>query len=277
MPVRFLCAETRRSRQDAQALLAEYAHARGLVPTASRRPSNSMASSRSHLKTRHRVRRHCTGCSACRVRAGDRSGHPRGDLRFRARADRRSIPKASTRTITRRRRAAIASRLRTRSAIGDFIGPVLQETPAQASLLEARRSSAEPVICRSSQARRGFELQADFSHACFAVHDWPRKMVSRPARDLRRCSPSRFSSGASSRPWTGVVECQSPLVRPRSLREPHSGAALLPTATIRRWKVLPKPFAESSVSPIAMRIRLEKLGLLHRAVPLTAASVRNGA
>jgi hypothetical protein len=37
----------------------------------------------------------------------------------------------------------------------------------------------------------------------------------------------------------------------------------------RVWRRAVKPFAERFlVSPIAMRIRLEKLGLLHRAVPL---------
>ena len=125
--------------------------------------------------------------------------------------------------------------------------------PAQTLLLDANTPS---VICRTSQAKARIELQADLYASCVLM---PRKLVfaawdeAFPDRKQRCFNRPNRSTTPSSR------SCASKAAFP-SLPSPK--------ATIRRSNFA-KPFAEKFlVSPIAMRIRLERLGLLHRAVPL---------
>jgi IrrE N-terminal-like domain len=127
--------------------------------------------------------------------------------------------------------------------------------PAQTSLLD---SDAPPsVICRSSQAKARIELQADFYASCVLM---PRKLVfaawdeafpDRKQRVLRPAEPI-------DHPFVEIqrFECGIP-------------GAEFAESDDQALDSFAKPFAERFlVSPIAMRIRLEKLGPLHRAVPL---------
>jgi Zn-dependent peptidase ImmA (M78 family) len=126
---------------------------------------------------------------------------------------------------------------------------------AQSSLFGETREPS--FICRSSQAKEREEWQADFYASCLLI---PRKMIfaawdelfpDRKPRVLRPKTPiehsfveiQKYSFQLSGQ----IVECET------------DDEAL---------ECFCKPLAERFiVSPVAMRIRLEKLGLLHRAVP----------
>ena len=112
------------------------------------------------------------------------------------------------------------------------------------------------VICRSSQAKDPVEWQADFYASCLLM---PRNLV--------------FAA------WHAIYPDRKPrVIQPSVLvRHPFVEVPLV------RWKLfntvesesiedafdrIARPLAEKFlVSPIAMRIRLEKLGLLLREVP----------
>jgi Zn-dependent peptidase ImmA (M78 family) len=104
------------------------------------------------------------------------------------------------------------------------------------------------VICRSSQAKERVEWQADFYASCLLM---PRKMVF-AAWD--EAFPDRKQR---------VLQPETPIEHPfveigRDFDDEED----------RVLDSFARPFAERFlVSPIAMRIRLEKLGLLHRVVP----------
>ena len=127
--------------------------------------------------------------------------------------------------------------------------------PAQTSLLEP--NAAPSVVCRSSQAKERIEFQADLYASCLLM---PRKLVfaawdeafpDRKQRVLQPIAPLDHS----------FVEIEQLL---NEFGEPFGGAA-----SDLVLEEFARPFARRfSVSPIAMRIRLEKLGLLHRTVPL---------
>ncbi|MBA3326326.1 MAG: ImmA/IrrE family metallo-endopeptidase [Rhodobacteraceae bacterium] len=132
---------------------------------------------------------------------------------------------------------------------------IVQDT-LQASFLDA--ASEPKFICRSSEAKERVEWQADFYASCLLM---PRKMIFAawdeffPDRKQRVLQPEhqvehgfvevpkyRFVIGSQ------VVECETD------------------NDALERfcW-----PLAERfTVSPIAISIRLEKLGLLHRVAPL---------
>jgi Zn-dependent peptidase ImmA (M78 family) len=127
--------------------------------------------------------------------------------------------------------------------------------PAQTSLLEIR---AEPsVVCRSSQAKERIEVQADLYASCLLM---PRKLVmaawddafpDRKPRVLRPAVPIDHSFVEFDRDDYGT---------PARMEAETDDQAL---------DRLAAPFAKKFlVSRIAMRIRLEQLGLLHRTVPL---------
>lgn len=127
--------------------------------------------------------------------------------------------------------------------------------PAQTSLLDT--NAPQNVICRSSQAKARIELQADFYASCVLM---PRKLVfaawdeAFPDRKQRVLQPSE----PMDHPFVEIArfECRvfSAAFNKNDDQALDSFAA---------------PFAEKFlVSPIAMRIRLEKLGLLHRMIPL---------
>ena len=129
--------------------------------------------------------------------------------------------------------------------------------PAQTSLLD--RNAPPSVICRTSQAKARIELQADLYASCVLM---PRKLVfaawdeAFPDRKQRVLQPSE--------------PIDHPFVEIERFEVPYARRGLHCTSDDRcRLENFAKPFAEKFlVSPIAMRIRLERLGLLHRTVPL---------
>jgi Zn-dependent peptidase ImmA (M78 family) len=112
------------------------------------------------------------------------------------------------------------------------------------------------VICRSSRAKEPIEWQADFYASCLLM---PRKLVMAawdeafPDRKQRVLQPAT----PIDHPFVEIArfECLIPGIEYTESDE----------QALDRFA---KPFAERFlVSPIAMRIRLEKLGLLRRVVP----------
>jgi hypothetical protein len=124
------------------------------------------------------------------------------------------------------------------------------------------RPAAPSFICRSSKAKKREEWQADFYSSCLLM---PRKLVFQAWRD-------RFGNdhprGIPRK--DGIVDVDEII---RML--PNFGA--VPVVISHSFdqacddqllEHIARPFAEQFlVSPIAMRIRLERLGLLHREVP----------
>jgi Zn-dependent peptidase ImmA (M78 family) len=126
---------------------------------------------------------------------------------------------------------------------------------AQTSLLEP--NAAPSIVCRTSQAKERIEFQADLYASCVLM---PRKLVfaawdhAFPHRKQRVLQPAT----PIDHPFVEIArfECRVP------------GAEFTETDD-QALNSFVKPFAEKFlVSPIAMRIRLERLGLLHRMVPL---------
>jgi hypothetical protein len=127
--------------------------------------------------------------------------------------------------------------------------------PAQTSLLDP--NAPPSVICRTSQAKARIELQADLHASCVLM---PRKLVfvawdeAFPDRKQRVLQPSE----PIDHPFVEIARFETRI----------PGAAFT-ESNDQALESFAKPFAEKFlVSPIAMRIRLEKLGLLHRTVPL---------
>ena len=133
--------------------------------------------------------------------------------------------------------------------------------PAQAAQFGG--SSVPTVICRSSQAKERVEWQANFYASCLLM---PRKLVFRAwKREFGDFEPREVvGAGGGPEDYDREIEEIDPedkqfLGKLPSLRDP---AEMLSEEIVR-------PLAEQFVvSPIAMRIRLEKLGLLIREVPL---------
>ena len=131
----------------------------------------------------------------------------------------------------------------------------MQDT-AQTSFPDAE--SEPKFICRSSEAKERVEWQADFYASCLLM---PRKLVfavwdeffpDRKQRVLQPKTPVAHS-------FVEIPRCQMYGISGIDLWEDED-------STLERFC---EPLAERFVvSPIAMRIRLEKLGLLHRMVPL---------
>jgi hypothetical protein len=126
--------------------------------------------------------------------------------------------------------------------------------PAQVSLFN--EPAPPSVVCRSSQAKEPIEWQADFYASCLLM---PRKLVmvawdemfpDRKPRVLQPRTPINHHFVEVPR-----VECQ---IGDHDCSETDDNVL----------DRIARPLAEQFlVSPIAMRIRLEKLGLLHREVP----------
>jgi Zn-dependent peptidase ImmA (M78 family) len=107
------------------------------------------------------------------------------------------------------------------------------------------------VVCRSSQSKERVELQADLYAACLLM---PRRLVFRAWRDQFGDDHPRI---VRRKDRIGVPCDVSTVVR--SFDQGRDDEVLEHFA---------RPFAEQfMVSPIAMRIRLERLGLLQREVP----------
>jgi len=111
------------------------------------------------------------------------------------------------------------------------------------------------VICRSSQGKEPVEWQADYYASCVLM---PRKLLLAAWR-------ARFGNGNAR------------ILRPQHRMEiPADADEALAAPILRMQRQLDdeamenyvRPFAQQfKVSPVAMRIRLEKLGLLHRETP----------
>lgn len=127
--------------------------------------------------------------------------------------------------------------------------------PAQTSLLEP--NAAPSVVCRTNQAKERIEFQADLYASCVLM---PRKMVFAAWDDAFPDRKQRVL-----KPLDGLAHSFIEIPRDR----PLSLTANNPEFDDLVLERFAKPFAEKFlVSPIAMRIRLERLGLLHRTVPL---------
>ena len=131
----------------------------------------------------------------------------------------------------------------------------MQDT-AQTSFLDA--ASEPKFICRSSQAKERVEWQADFYASCLLM---PRKMVFAAWDEFFPDRKQRVLQ-----PETPIAHSFVEIPRITSLPSAISTSRKAEDEALERFC---KPLAERFVvSPIAMRIRLEKLGLLHRVVPL---------
>jgi hypothetical protein len=126
--------------------------------------------------------------------------------------------------------------------------------PAQAALFGG---PAEPsVICRSSQDKQPVEWQADFYASCLLM---PRKLVVAAWDEM---FPDR-----KPRVIAPTVPVEHPFVEVRRV-ECRIGDFDCSETDDNVLNGIARPLAEQFlVSPIAMRIRLEKLGLLLRQVP----------
>ena len=129
--------------------------------------------------------------------------------------------------------------------------------PTQISFL-LHENALPSVICRSSQSKDRIEVQADLFASCVLM---PRKLVfaawdeAFPDRKQRVLQPD--------------TRLDHPFVEITRFELRKAGVAFFTETDDRELEDFAKPFAERFlVSPIAMRIRLEKLGLLHRTVPL---------
>ena len=133
--------------------------------------------------------------------------------------------------------------------------------PAQAALFGG--SSVPSVICRSSQSKERVEWQADFYASCLLM---PRNLVIREwKREFGDLEPRELVGIRGSEDNDREIEEIDPEVK-RLLREEMSSRR---DPGEMLFEEVARPLAEQfKVSPIAMRIRLEKLGLLHREVPI---------
>jgi IrrE N-terminal-like domain len=138
--------------------------------------------------------------------------------------------------------------------------PLVQVDGGQESLFGHARQPT--VICRSSQAKERVELQADLYSSCLLM---PRKLVLQAWRD-------RFGNHHPR-----ILRRKGQIVVPCDVDE-EIAAAGPPFDQDRDDEVLEhfaRPFAQQFlVSPAAMRIRLEKLALLHREVPRQRSLLR---
>ena len=131
--------------------------------------------------------------------------------------------------------------------------PLVQANSGQGSLFEDTRRPT--VVCRSSHAKERVELQADLYASCLLM---PRRLVVQAWRDTFGNDHPR------------VLRRKDRIVVPWDVDE-EIAAAVRSFDQARDDEELEhfaRPFAaEFLVSPAAMRVRLEKLGLLHREVP----------
>ena len=132
--------------------------------------------------------------------------------------------------------------------------------PAQAAQFGG--SSVPSVICRSSQSKERVEWQADFYASCLLM---PRNLVIREwKREFEDLEPRELVGIRGPEDYDREIKEIDPEDKQflEKLPSPRDPAEMLAEEVAR-------PLAEQFVvSSIAMRIRLEKLGLLHREVPL---------
>jgi Zn-dependent peptidase ImmA (M78 family) len=131
--------------------------------------------------------------------------------------------------------------------------PLVEASSGQGSLFGDTRQPT--VVCRSSQSNERVELQANLYASCLLM---PRKLVFQAWRD-------RFGNDHPR-----MLRRQNRIVVPCDVDE-EIAVVVRSFDQARDDEVLEhfvRPFAEQfMVSPIAMRIRLERLELLHREIP----------
>lgn len=133
--------------------------------------------------------------------------------------------------------------------------PLFATTPNQSALFD--QPAVPSFICRSSQAKERVEWQADFYASCtltprkLVLAEWHKMFPDHKRRVLQPILPIDHPFVEIARNTCGV---------------PGTEFTESDDATLDHFA---RPFAEKFlVSPVAMRIRLERLGLLHRVVPL---------
>lgn len=149
---------------------------------------------------------------------------------------------------------------RYRFSVGHEIGhwrlhrPYVAKDPNQAGLFDA--PSEPTVICRSSQENEPIEWQANFYSSCRLM---PRRRVHEEWKEcLGRTRPLLLSDLQPN--GQAMMRAQTPIHE-----QGRNEAASLDDALFEN---VAKPIARRfGVSPAAMRIRLEKLGLLLRQAP----------
>ena len=131
--------------------------------------------------------------------------------------------------------------------------PLVLANSGQGSLFEDR--SRPTVVCRTSQAKERVEFQADLYASCLlmprklVMHAWYDRFGNNHPRVLDRTNRIVVPGGAEDEIVTAV----------RPFDETRDNKAMEDFA---------RPFAKQFlVSPVAMRIRLERLELLLREVP----------
>jgi len=124
--------------------------------------------------------------------------------------------------------------------------------PAQTTLFGG---AAPSVICRSSQAKERVEWQADYYASCLLM---PKSLVIETWRERFGSTTPRILKRKNRITLPGYVSDEIALA-PRSFDQQRDDEAL---------NGFVRPFADKfQVSMAAMRIRLERLGLLHREIP----------
>jgi Zn-dependent peptidase ImmA (M78 family) len=131
--------------------------------------------------------------------------------------------------------------------------PLVQVNSGQGSLFG---DTPQPtVVCRSSQAKERVELQADFYASCLLM---PRKLIMQAWCDA-------FGNGHPR-----ILHRKDRIVFPGNAEDEivTTARAFDETRDNEVMEHFARPFAKQFlVSPVAMRIRLERLGLLRREVP----------
>jgi len=130
---------------------------------------------------------------------------------------------------------------------------IFARNPAQGALFGGPEFPS--FICRSSEAKRREEWQADFYASCLLM---PRNLIIEAWRKRFGDTKPRILSRRNRITWSGHVSDDFAAAL-QSFEHQSDDEAI---------NVFVRPFAEKFlVSTVAMRIRLEQLGLLHRAVP----------
>jgi len=133
---------------------------------------------------------------------------------------------------------------------------IFAEDPAQEALFGGRE--APSVVCRSSEDKRPEEWQANFYASCLLM---PRNLVFEAWRERFGSTKARIVRRKNRISLTGEVsdDLAAAAAAARSFDQQRDDDAM---------NEFVRPFAEKFlVSMTAMRIRLERVGLLHREVP----------
>jgi Zn-dependent peptidase ImmA (M78 family) len=246
MPIRVPFLPEQTIERDAEALLAEYAHSRGVTlhPPV---PIEDIVEK--HLKLR-------VDFDDLHAVLGIPQEGPEPDIFGAIWVDRREI--FIDQSLDPEERPSIEGRYRfTLAHEGGghwrLHRQYVASDPAQTSLFgDAMKPT---VICRSSQSKKPIEWQADFYASCLLmpktmlITAWRERFGNTNSRIVRRKHRIDLPADAGAEFATAI----------QSFEQQRDDDAL---------QLFVRPFAEKfKVSTAAMRIRLEKLGLLHREMP----------